>query len=359
MSSERTAVEQFVDENPDLAEELEMLRQTVLPGENITFEQKEALYNQAEGISLKNHEEYFLLAVDNELTKQENEEVEKFVLKHPQHQNEYLLLKQTRLEAEPIVFEGKSELYRKEEKEKPVIFLNWMRIGVAAAVIGLAVMLWFFSTQSSKQVSGTAVATTDRPVKGLPQTLPQVEPKSTPVDKNVAAVVEKTAAKAKSKVRTQVNLVKESAPTLKKEVFASNAVKNKLIRFDNLIDEDKKAAEIRVQKKKAFEEAIASAKINDNNSSRDGKGKIVLEEEAPITKVIREQDVPVAKQVVYREINTEEEDEEKSIFIGSTKINKNKLKGLFKKATGFLGARSDDNDGERTLKIAGFEIKSK
>jgi hypothetical protein len=60
---------------------------------------------------------------------------------------------------------------------------------------------------------------------------------------------------------------------------------------------------------------------------------------------------------VYREVDTNEE--ENSVLIGGAQINKNKLKGLFKKAAQLLGKKSSDNEEEKTLQIAGFEFKSK
>ena len=103
---DRTAVDQFLEQNADLKKELEMLQQTTLPADEIKFEAKEILYKQAEGISLNNYEEYFLLSVDKELGEQQNEEVQKFVLKHPELQNEFMLLAKTQLEPQKILFPG-------------------------------------------------------------------------------------------------------------------------------------------------------------------------------------------------------------------------------------------------------------
>jgi hypothetical protein len=61
---------------------------------------------------------------------------------------------------------------------------------------------------------------------------------------------------------------------------------------------------------------------------------------------------------VYREVASQDDEEEKSFFIGSAEINKNKLKGLFKKAAGIFGKKNDKEDGERSLRIASFEIRS-
>jgi anti-sigma factor RsiW len=59
-SSERRSVELFLEENPDLKEELELLQQTILqPEEQVIFAGKEALYRKEAGISLNNYQDYF------------------------------------------------------------------------------------------------------------------------------------------------------------------------------------------------------------------------------------------------------------------------------------------------------------
>ena len=83
-AADKQAVEQFVQVNPYLAVELNMLRQAQLPGEQMIFDEKDSLYrSEAEGINLLNHEEQFLLYVDNELANDAKEKVETFVLQHP------------------------------------------------------------------------------------------------------------------------------------------------------------------------------------------------------------------------------------------------------------------------------------
>ena len=92
---ERKEVENFVAQNPDLSDELIVLQQTILPEGEIVFTEKNVLYKKEEGISLSNYETFFLLYVDKELTAAQNDEVETFVLQHPQLQNDFTLLKKS------------------------------------------------------------------------------------------------------------------------------------------------------------------------------------------------------------------------------------------------------------------------
>ncbi len=67
-------------------------------------------------INQHNYEEFFLMYVDNELSVQEKEMVEAFVIQHPELAGELELLKQTVLNSdEPAVFVGKEKLIRQSE----------------------------------------------------------------------------------------------------------------------------------------------------------------------------------------------------------------------------------------------------
>lgn len=352
--TDRKAVEKFVQDNPDLAEEMEMLKQSTLPQEEITFEQKDILYNQADGISLNNYEEYFLLSIDNELTQQENEEVEKFVLKHPELQNEYMLLEQARLEPEAIVFAEKGKLYRKEGKERRVVFVSWMRISAAAAFIGLVVTAWLITQNKAYPPGNGSITASQKIAKPSPEKTEQSE-KPAVAGEAVAKQPEKTLVKAETTLK--VTAVKVEKPKKRSEVLAVNALKNKPVQ--TVVPTEKIAVEAEpLQKKKSFEEAIASAKLPEKSKSR-----AEYNEPEPLNATLAgkpafAREAPTAKHAVYREIDNQE-DEENSFYIGSAEINKNKLKGLFKKAASLFDKKSNNNDEERSLRIAGFEIKSK
>ncbi|HEY0731706.1 MAG TPA: hypothetical protein VGD33_04765, partial [Chitinophagaceae bacterium] len=61
-------------------------------------------------INRSNYEEFFLLYVDNELTKEQRSEVEAFVLLHPDLQDELDALMSTTLTAESFTFDKESLL---------------------------------------------------------------------------------------------------------------------------------------------------------------------------------------------------------------------------------------------------------
>ncbi|MGZ5220522.1 MAG: anti-sigma factor family protein [Chitinophagaceae bacterium] len=137
-SDDRRQVELFVNENPDLQEELNLLMQTQLvPDSSFVFEGKERLLKTPAGISIdtSNYEEWLLSYTDNELSAEQKIAVERFIANHPAAKAELELLQKTKLQPEAaIVFGNKEILYRREEKVK-VIGIRWRRIAVAAALL--------------------------------------------------------------------------------------------------------------------------------------------------------------------------------------------------------------------------------
>src|SRR5688500_4730372 len=125
--AERKAVEDFVQQNPDLEEELVMMMQSVLrPDRNIVFGNKESLLKNkpANGlVNESNYEEYFVLYGDNELSNEEKDLVEQFVYKHPQYRAEFELIQQARFIPEhAALYPDKNELYRTEGDHRVIPF---------------------------------------------------------------------------------------------------------------------------------------------------------------------------------------------------------------------------------------------
>lgn len=147
-ADERAAVENFVQENPDLREELVMLQQSVIrPDQQLVFEDKSSLLKNVPAtnpVNETNYEEYFVLYGDDELNNEQKDLVEQFVYRHPQYQSEFELIQQARLTPDThLVFPNKASLYRYEH-DKRVIAIRWWRIAAAAVVlIFLGGLTWF------------------------------------------------------------------------------------------------------------------------------------------------------------------------------------------------------------------------
>lgn len=175
-AAERSAVEFFLQQNPDLEEELIMLQQSVLrPDEQIVFKQKESLLKDTSTQGLvneNNYEEYFVLYGDDELTNEEKDTVELFVYKHPQYQEEFELIQQVKLVPDnTLTFPDKTYLFRTEEDDRRVIAFAWWRLSAAAvALLVLGSLGWYIYTNNHHEAGEPVASTNGYPEKN---TLPK------------------------------------------------------------------------------------------------------------------------------------------------------------------------------------------
>ena len=140
-SDKRRMVEAFVQNYPDLKEELDILLQYKLePDANIVFAGKEDLIkiNGNTPVTSANYEEWLTLYIDNELTVEQKTLVEQFIINNPFVKEELSILQKTKLQPDEIVFTNKELLYRREEKVRRITVLWWR---VAAAILILALGL--------------------------------------------------------------------------------------------------------------------------------------------------------------------------------------------------------------------------
>jgi hypothetical protein len=326
------------------------LIQSTLIADDIKFNDKELLFKKEAGINAANYEEYFLLSIDNELTTQEQSDVEKFVLKHPELQDEFTLLKQTKLEPEVVGFTAKHTLYRTEKKERRVIPIIWMRVSVAAAVVVLAVSMWLLNGNKATQINNLASnikTSTPKPVAGK--------------NNNVTVTKEADASlNAKKEPADVADAPIAMAKTIAKEnTKAANRTNSRVQKTDEVNDEkylpNQQLAQVETVRP-LDEKLNAVAAINANNLN---KTSSVLNNN--LFKSTQKQDVDAEKSIVhdgvYREVDTDDDDN--TINIGAAQINKNKLRALFKKATNLLDRKVGRDESEKTVQIASFEIKSK
>lgn len=98
-----------------------------------------AIYQDKENLMKFQDEELLLLYNDNELTSEDRLKVELLLNNNPLLQKKQTILLNTKLAPEQIVFPNKASLYRKEEKIRP-IHIRWQRIAIAAIFL-LAISL--------------------------------------------------------------------------------------------------------------------------------------------------------------------------------------------------------------------------
>lgn len=163
---ERNALELFVQENADLQEELDMLKQSVVKADNTVFEGKNKLFKPA--ILLPETAEQLLLYIDEELTIAAAEQFE-LVLSNDDSLNTQLhLFQQTKLSpTDKIIFVNKELLYRQEKNK--VIPFGWWKLAVAAVFIG--VVIWgtsiYLNNKTNIAINETAHNNPVKPIKKI------------------------------------------------------------------------------------------------------------------------------------------------------------------------------------------------
>jgi len=144
-AEEKNEVEIFIQQNPDLKPELELLQQSILKPESIVFKEKNSLLKEE---PITETQQQLLMLMDNELNAEDKKHIQSLIKNDPLAFQEWNLLQQTKLEADSsIIFENKELLYKRSSH---VIAFDWRKTAAAAILIGLG--LWgtisFFTKQN-------------------------------------------------------------------------------------------------------------------------------------------------------------------------------------------------------------------
>jgi anti-sigma factor RsiW len=348
-AASKLAVENFVAQNPDLTVEFNMLLQTKsVAEETVFFDKENLLRTEGNSINASNHEEYFLLYIDNELSAAKREEVERYVLQHPKLQDEFTILKQTVLAPELVSYGDKKDLYRTERKR--VVYLKSWRLAAAAILIGVCAVGWWLmqkpqhtitvadSHQIQQQPKQNTAVT--NPVDSANQTIKQPE--------QVVAQHQSTSNKKEKNNIAETAVVKK-----KKEKATNNIIDNKNSEepvvvmqhpkvTHNDIEENQKEPPVQTH------DIVTPEHINQQNNVAS----------LQTTTENKQQNDYKVYPVAYKELNTNDDDN--SLHVGMLDLNKNKVKNLFKKAGRMFGNKSNNlanEDGK--LQVANFEIETK
>ena len=143
---ERREVEQFVTDNPDLREEWETLLQCrISPDTRLAFPERDSLLKpEIEGSAYTGA---LLSYIDGELSPEERARIEAVILEQPRVAIELGVLRQTISQPDAsVVFPDKVLLYQ-PERNRRVVVLPWLRVGIAAAVAGAIALAFLLQTK--------------------------------------------------------------------------------------------------------------------------------------------------------------------------------------------------------------------
>jgi hypothetical protein len=346
----KTAVENFVQQNPDLTTEFAMLMQTKsVVHEPVFFDKEILLRTEGNSINELNHEEYFLLYIDNELSAAKREEVEMYVLQHPKLQDEFTTLKQAVLAPQTISYGDKKDLYRTEQRR--TIYLKPWRLAVAAIFIGVCAVGFWLMKKPAAVITVADKHSTQQPKQNIviPKVVDSITQEINQPEQFVAQQ-QSSSIKKEKKATTETAVVKKKKENTTKNLFDKNDAETQvavqqhpLIKHNDIEKNQKeppadtKDIAVAPQHLKEPQNDVASLQTsaqekNDNNYNV----------------------YPVA----YKEINTNDDDN--SLHVGMLDLNKSKVKNLFKKAGRIFGNKSNNlanEDGK--LQVANFEIETK
>ncbi len=346
---QRTAVERFVIQNPDLANELQKLQQaTLIPEEALQFTGKELLYKQDTSINLVNCEAYFLLYLDDELSLKERNAVEKFVLQHPQVQPSFTLLQSTQLKPETIEFKYKESLYRKEERR--IIPLRWMRMAAAAAILGAVTLLYNVIPFNNKVLDNPATVAQQKTKPSSTANTNQNAPQKASTVKK--AVAENTIAKQLPE-KPKAEVLKATKPIEQNKSNQNTGTANLFAKTINRPKRNLKnttASELNIKPQQKFNIKLAEEFALNKLNTEPSNSQKIKNNQPSLNPIAENNTMALAKnainqdvefhQTIYSEIDVNNEDDN-TIFFGSARLNKNKMRGLLKKATSLFDKRAD------------------
>src|SRR5579871_296874 len=352
-AAEKNAVEEFVQQNPDLEEELNMLKQSVIkPESNIVFNNKNLLLKQTEEnsfINLNNYEEYFLLYVDNELNTPTKKQVEEFVSKNPSLQNEFYLLQQTKSEAdESIVFEGKESLYKKEERRRFIPFA-WIASAAAVAILLVTGFLLYNKEDISKRTSDRTIVKKNEAEKSNSATdiIKDNKKETLPVTSsindslNISKLAEVKTTNRRNEEKKSPNEIASNKNRSRKE----DRKKSEDINVVEPIDEPDAVNKASVAK---IYNTIIDPKIENATT---GTSEIAPKQLVVI--VDKPADLPNDKNTKSSiAILTASGDE----TTNDDSEKKNKLRGIFRRVSRVFNKSNDDENSKRSVSIGSFQI---
>jgi anti-sigma factor RsiW len=345
--AERLEVETFVHNNPDLEEELIMLKQSKLkPEAFISFPGKSVLMKPepASLINETNYEEFFLLYVDNELDASFRKDVEAFAASQPRFQQELDLLMQTKTQPEEtIVFPDKSLLY-KEPAEKRVVIMWWRTMAVAAMLLLALGIFWISSSDKAVSTTPAGVAKTGEPQK----------------NNNAAQNEDPAAAEKKEQPALPADRPAVTQQTNNDQQLASQNTTKKSnddhqpVSGDKLYADNQTKAQNQVQDQDpGTEPKIAKVDIGVESSNRNISTSL---ETASLASAVSIKSDPI---VQTASSSFPDEGDENSIAIASVD-KKSKMRGLFRKVTRVFEKTTNlPAVEEKGLLIGGFEIALK
>jgi hypothetical protein len=302
-------------------------------------------------INRTNYETYFLRYVDGDLIDAEQLMVDGFVAENTDLAIELESLLETKLIPDlTVVFANKEKLYKKQNKQITVLFFTWQRIAVAAAMIGIVFMVGFILLTKDSVHPIVINSTIKNKVADL---IPNKESKHpiaiNSIEKNKVAELMPT----KKSILSNSNKkqpINHYAVQLKKPVIQKISIQKINTPIAVVDDATIKAYDSRLTVKnmelltpnKALNSAKTDAITLQDYSEKTATANKPQESTEQINKAIvnnTNESSTIIHRAVYKELDTETDNN--SLYVGSIELNKDKLRGIFRKAASLLKRKTD------------------
>jgi len=373
-AAEKTAVDVFVMDNPDLKAELDMLSMTSLAPEQMSFPGKEQLFKN-EFVTIS--QEQLLLHLDDELSPADKKILEAQLASDELLLAEWNYLLAVKLDpADKVSFPDKKSLYRYENDR--VVTIRYWKWAVAAALLGAGLFVGISIVSKSDLNKETNTIATKTEANGK-------EKKPTPV--NTIDTKDQGNQKASLAANdSRPNVVEPSVSNI--EVVQPKQKKTVTVTSRELNNDSKNVAVSNQQKPviketnnlpKPYFENINNQKSNENNSTavHDSKEQMLKKNEpsnvdiakldpalstgkpltAPDVNILSEMPNSFAK-TASLSISEPESNDNHILFINEEKVSRSKISGFIRKVKRIITRNANIKTGNG-IKIAGFEIASK
>ena len=339
--TERKALELFVKENADLQKELDMLQQSIMPVDNITFNFKSSLLKPEKFSAAI--EENLLLYIDEELNKKEREAFELAMFNDENITTELKVLQLTKLLPDTnIIFADKQSLYRKENNR--VIPFGWWRVAAAAVFIGFGI--WgtavYFNSSNKVDVKGVASTKGDKPagtIKNMPKKQPLIETAITTTTQQPIPVqiIVKKSVQASVQVKQQATLPQEENKALVKEQKIN-------VKPDNNLP-------------KPYFEKLNNKESNNNNVASVTQEMQQINTNIPANTDTQTKSVETNNNAYAAVFNDNSDHNKEDRFtLSDDEPKKSKLGGFLRKAKRVLERNTKMKSGDNNVKVANLEF---
>lgn len=331
-AAEKNAVDVFVQQNPDLQEELLMLQQSVVKPDAVIFNDKQSLISN-DGIPA-GLQEKLLLYLDKEADKNDAAFVEQLINTDDAVKKEWNILQQTKLDAgDAVIFNDKHLLYKKESGK--VVGMKWWRVAAAALLIGFGI--WGAVTFSTKNNHADGLAN-NQPAKESNKTDEAITSKQTQpaVTKNnsVAVNEDKQNKQAVGNIKPQ-NKKQQTTITEEKNIAANKNVNNeeqqqtRLEKLNNIESNKNDIAAVTPEKEEntSIKEISNLPEVNENSIP---KNEFAVAASFP--------------------------DGGENIDDGENKKGRSKLGAFFKKIKRTIERKTNTENSDNTIKVANLSF---